>query len=206
MVCWPGEPNSIPPLSSSGSSRSFGFHPEEGGWDLSSLPVSVFFFFFFSSFCVAFFYSKRKRKTVTPSFELGSHNYSKAITNARPPGNPHSNKKTYTHRWAGPYRVLERGKKECRHWFHHNSFWLDFVSERRIGGAATKSFVRLGQQEQQKNRMIRQFSIVPSNKSQAISEKKRPKTFALCVPPRVDSNYVTTPPLHTHRTGFEEEG
>ena len=64
----------------------------------------------------------------------------------------------------------------------------------------------LCQQEQQKNRMIRQFSIVPSNKSQAISEKKRPKTFALCVPPRVDSNYVTTPPLHTHRTGFEEEG
>ena len=202
MVCWPGEPNSIPPLSSSGSSRSFGFHPEEGGWDLSSLPVSVFFFFFFSSFCVAFFYSKRKRKTVTPSFELGSHNYSKAITNARPPGNPHSNKKTYTHRWAGPYRVLERGKKECRHWFHHNSFWLDFVSERRIGGAATKSFVPTGTTT---NRMIRQFRLFRPTKAKRLV-KKRPKTFALCVPPRVDSNYVTTPPLHTHRTGFEEEG
>ena len=111
MVCWPGEPNSIPPLSSSGSSRSFGFHPEEGGWDLSSLPVSVFFFFFFSSFCVAFFYSKRKRKTVTPSFELGSHNYSKAITNARPPGNPHSNKKKHTHTAELGLTVYWRGGK-----------------------------------------------------------------------------------------------
>ena len=203
MVCWPGEPNSIPPLSSSGSSRSFGFHPEEGGWDLSSLPVSVFFFFFFSSFCVAFFYSKRKKKDRDPLFWTWLSQLFESNYECETAGEPtQQQKKTYTHRWAGPYRVLERGKKECRHWFHHNSFWLDFVSERRIGGAATKSFVPTGTTT---NRMIRQFRLFRPTKAKRLV-KKRPKTFALCVPPRVDSNYVTTPPLHTHRTGFEEEG